>query len=85
MQHKIFYLVQKLINRVLKRFVGLRDLEHYTARQKAIQALKRLSFAHAFNYIVLRINPGPTSCEDIATEMVYHTIIYMFVVEGSSL
>ena len=26
-----------------------------------------LSAAHAFDYIALRINPGPTSCKDLAT------------------
>ena len=59
------------------RFERLRT--SHSKRQKAIQALKRLSFAHAFNYIVLRINPGPTSCEDVAMELVYHTI-YIYAI-----
>ena len=43
-------------------------LEHYTARdRKAIcMSIEKLSFTHTFNYIVLRVNPGLTSCEDLA-------------------
>ena len=29
--------------------------------------MQRLSDAHAFDYIALRINPGLTSCKDLAT------------------
>ena len=28
--------------------------------------MEKLSAAHAFNYIVLRVNPGLISCEDLA-------------------
>ena len=31
-----------------------------------------LSAAHAFNYIVLRVHPGLTSCEDLATALMLH-------------
>ena len=29
--------------------------------------MENLSAAHAFDYIVLRINPGLTNCKDLAT------------------
>ena len=32
--------------------------------------IEKLSSAHAFNYIVLWVNPGLTSCEDFATALV---------------
>ena len=31
--------------------------------------MDNLSVTHAFNYIVLRVNPGLTSCEDLATAL----------------
>ena len=40
---------------------------HY--HKSCIWALKRLPAAHAFNYIVLRVNPGLTSCENLATAL----------------
>ena len=69
--------INKQSAKAICRFERLRTL--HSKRQKAIQVLKKLSFAHAFNYIVLRINPGPTSCEDIATEIVYHTM-YIYTI-----
>ena len=51
-------------------FVDFIDLEHHTARErKAIWALEKLSATHAFDYIVLRVNPNLTSYEDLATAM----------------
>ena len=63
-----YAIVQKLSNKQsAKVFLGLIDLENLTARdRKAISALKRLSGTHAFNNIVLRVNLGLTSCEDLA-------------------
>ena len=40
-------------------------LEQHTARNKKPYKQCVLA-AHAFNYIVLRINPGLTNCEDLA-------------------
>ena len=34
---------------------------------KAIWAMENLLAAHPFDYIVLRINPGLTTCKDFAT------------------
>ena len=48
------------------------DIVHrkeYDEVAKVIQALETLSATHAFNYIVLRANPGLTSCEDLATAL----------------
>ena len=43
------------------------DLEQHTARDKqAIWALENFSAIHALDYILLRVEPGPTSCEDLA-------------------
>ena len=33
--------------------------------------MENLSAAHTFDYIVLRINPGLTSCEDLATALIF--------------
>ena len=64
----MFYCV--VLNRVPKWFVSLIDLEQHTVREKqAIRTLKNLLASHAFDYIVLRIKPGLTSCEDLATAL----------------
>ena len=36
-------------------------------------SIVNLSAAHAFNYIVLRVKPGLTSCEDLAMALDMHT------------
>ena len=48
--------------------MGLIDLEQHTARvKKAIRVMENLLVTHSFDYmIVLRINPGLTSCKDLA-------------------
>ena len=54
-------------SRVLKWFVGLIDLEQHTAIDKqAISTLENLLSAHAFDWIVLRVNYGMSSCKDFA-------------------
>ena len=64
MQHKIFYCV-KLSNKqsakVICRFDRLRTA--HSKSQKAIYAMQNLSTTYAFDYIVLRVKPGLTSCE----------------------
>ena len=69
MLHKVFF-VQKLSNKqsakVICRLDKLRMA--HTAR-----VMKHLSAAHAFDYIVLRINPGLTTCKDLAM-MVYNCL-----------
>ena len=69
--------INKQSAKAICRFERLRT--SHSKRQKAVQALKRLSFAHTFNYIVLRIIPGLTSCEDVAMVLVYH-IIYIYAI-----
>ena len=71
MHIKMFYamkgilLCKKLaINRVLKWFEGLIDLAEHTARDKqAIQTLE------TYRLVRLRVKPGLTSCEDLATAL----------------
>ena len=41
------------------------DLEQHTRDKKPYEH-RKISNAHTFNYIVLRVNPGLTSCEDLA-------------------
>ena len=52
------------------------DLEQHTARDKQviIMSIGNLLDAHAFNYIVFRVKPGLTSCEDLATAL--HVSLY---------
>ena len=52
---------------MLKRFVGLIDLEQYIARNKIPYEHGKLSASHIFDYIVLKVNPSLTSCEHLAT------------------
>ena len=77
--HKIFYSKQGILlckNFVLKWFVDLIDLEEHTAKDKqAIWALESLSAIHAFDYMVLRVNPGLTSCEDLAATLISSTSV----------
>ena len=47
------------------------DLQQHTTRDKqAIAALENLSATHTFDYIVLKVNPGLTSCKDLATALI---------------
>ena len=50
--------------KVIRRFDRLRTA--HSTSQKAIWVMEYLSAAHAFDYIVLRINSGLTSCKDFA-------------------
>ena len=38
----------------------------HSKSQKAIRVMENLLATHAFDYIVFRINPGLTSCKDLA-------------------
>ena len=67
-----YSILQKLSNtqsaKVICKFDGLRTA--HRKRQKVIWALERKTYcAHAFDYIVLKVNPGLTSCEDLATAL----------------
>ena len=64
-----YSILQKLSNKqsakVICKCDGLR-----TAHRKPYGYWKRkLIAAHAFDYIVLKVNPGLTSCEDLATAL----------------
>ena len=60
--------VQKLSNKqsakVICRFDRLKT--SHSKRQKSQMSIEKLSSAHTFNYIVLKVNPGLTSCEEFA-------------------
>ena len=64
--------MQKLSNKqsakVICRFHSLRTA--HSKSPKAIWAMEYLSASHAFDYIVLRVNPGLTSCNDLAMVVV---------------
>ena len=73
---KIFYAAQGILFWSNKQstkviFVSLMDLEQHTGRDKKpyIWVLENLTAAYAFDYIVLWVNPGLTSCEDLATAL----------------
>ena len=72
--------MQKLSNKqsakVICRFDRLRTA--HSKRQKAIEALENLSSTHAFDHIVLRINAGLTSCEDLATALCTYMYVYNY-------
>ena len=38
----------------------------HSKTQKSQMSIEKLSPAHTFNYIVLKVNPGLTSCEELA-------------------
>ena len=47
------------------------DLEHHTARdKKAIMSIEKVIISHVSNYIVLRVNLGLTSYEELATALI---------------
>ena len=50
--------------KVICRYDRLRTA--YSKRQTSHMSIANLSAAHAFDYIVLRVKPGLTSCEDVA-------------------
>ena len=70
MQHKVLFYYAKINNKqsakVICRFDTLRTAAH-SKSQKAIWVKEYLSTTHTFDYIMLRINPGLTSCKDLAT------------------
>ena len=63
--------MQKLSNKhsakVICRFGILRTA--YRKTQRAVLVMKNLSASHAFDYLVLRANPGLTCCKDLAMVM----------------
>ena len=69
-QNKIS-IVQKLSNKqsaeVICRFDRLRSA--HSKSQTSHMNIGKLISAHAFDYIVLRVNPGLTSCEDLTTAL----------------
>ena len=70
-QHKAFYcakLSNKQSGKVICRFDRLTTIQ--SKRLTSHMSIRNLSAAHAFNYIVLRVNPGLTCCEDLATALV---------------
>ena len=77
-----YFIVQELSNKqsakVIYRFDRCRTA--YSKRQNIIWALKRLSFAYVFNYILLRVNPGLTICEDLATALYIYIYIYIYII-----
>ena len=72
MQNILYYtrysIVQKLSNKqsakVIIRFDRLRTV--HSKSHKSHVSNGNLLTAHAFDYIVFRINPGLTSCKDLA-------------------
>ena len=65
-------IVQKLSNKqsakVISRFDRYRTA--HSRRQKSYMSIEKLSSAHTFNYIVLKVNSAQTSCEDLAMALV---------------
>ena len=47
----------------------------HSKRQTSHMCNKKLSFTHTFNYIVLQVNPGLTSCEDLPTALLIVQLI----------
>ena len=71
MLHKVFYCA-KLSNKqnVKVSVICMSDrLRIVQQESKAIRVMEKILAAHAFDYIVIRINPGLTSCKDLATVM----------------
>ena len=68
-------IVQKLSNKqnseVICRFDRLRIA--HSKSQTSHMNIGKLIGTHAFDYIVLRVNPGLTSCEDLATALKGYT------------
>ena len=66
-----YSVVQKLSNKrsakVICRFNRLRT--SHSKSQKSQMSTEKLSSAHAFNYIVLKVNPVLSSCEELATAL----------------
>ena len=63
--HIKYFMLHKAFDcaKVICRFDRLGTV--HSKRQKAIGALENLSTAHTFDYIMLEVNPGLTSCEDL--------------------
>ena len=65
MLHKVFKikLSSKQSAKMICRFDRLRTA--HSKNKQAIQIIEHLSATHTFDYIVLRVNPGLTSCEHL--------------------
>ena len=59
-----YFIVQKLSNK--QSVKGVRRLTSHSKRQKSLINIEKLLLVHAFDYIVLSVNPGLTSCEELA-------------------
>ena len=64
-----YSIVQKLSNKQSAKVICRFD------RQKSQMSIEQLSSTHTFNYIVFRVNPGLTSCEELATALPWLTIM----------
>ena len=53
--------------KVICKFDRLRT--SHSKSQKSHMSIEKLSSAHPFNYIVLRVNPSLSSCEEFATSL----------------
>ena len=59
----MFYATQQSA-KVICRFTGLRIA--HSKRQTSHMNIENLSTSHTFDYIVFRVKPGATNCEDLA-------------------
>ena len=66
-----YSIVQKLSNKQSVKVICRLRIAH-SKRQTNHISLKNLSAAHTFHYIMLRVKPGLTSCEDLATTLTMH-------------
>ena len=70
MEHKVAILLCKNSNKQsVKGICRFDRLTSHSKRQKSLINIEKLSPALAFDYIVLSVNPGLTSCEDLATAL----------------
>ena len=76
--------MQKLSNKQSAKVISRFD-RHRMAHSKRLISHMNLSAAHAFNYVVLRVKPGLTSCEDLATALMQDIVIPLTIKCGGVL
>ena len=70
--------MQQLINKQIAKVICRFDrLDNTQQESKRLISDGNISAAHTFNYIVFRINPALTSCEDLA--MVVDNIVWTII------
>ena len=74
-----YFIVQNTQSSNVKGVCRFDRLTSHNKRSKCHMNIEKVSSTHVFSYIVLRVNPGLTSCEDLVTTLLKTLFFYLNV------